>query len=147
MKTSDRGRELIKRFEGCRQWAYRDTGGLWSVGYGHTRRVAEYDHMITMATVNELFEEDIENAEHDVAEAIRPYVPTQQQFDALVSFVFNVGGPAFQASTMRRHLRAGKPREAAAEFIRWVRDGERVIPGLIARRQAERDLFLEGTPK
>jgi lysozyme len=145
MKTSQRGLELIKRYEGCRQWSYRDSGGVWTVGYGHTRRVAEYEHMVTMAVVHQLLEEDVENAEHDVDQCIEPFKPSQPQYDALVSFVFNVGGPAFQGSTMRRLIRAGKPRDAAAEFIKWVKDGDKVVPGLIERRQAERDLFLEGT--
>lgn len=138
---------MIKRFEGFRAWAYQDEGGTWTIGWGHTRAVAEYDHTINVKTAEALLAQDIEDAESDVRRMIGAYVPTQQQFDALVSFVFNMGGaPKVETGKLFTLLRAGKPKDAAAEFIRWVHVDGKVAKGLITRRQAERDLFLEGTP-
>lgn len=140
---------LIKGEETLRQWAYWDRkGGVWTIGWGHTRGVASYDHMISVATAEKLFLEDLDIAETDVKECLEgiPTPLSQPQYDALVSFVFSIGRTYFATSTMRRFLLAGSLRRAADEFPRWNLDGGVVMAGLIRRRAAERSLFLEGTP-
>lgn len=151
LRASQTAIDLIKRHEGLRLEAYNDRPdkpeeGTWTIGWGHTKGVAEYPHKITVTTAEKLLAEDIADFEDELHSLLPPFKPTQAQFDALMSFIFNVGAGAFGGSTLRRLLRAGKPREAAAQFIKWVYDGDDVLPGLITRRQVERDLFLQGTP-
>lgn len=139
MKISDAGLALIKQCEGFRADAYRDAVGVWTIGYGHTRNVRAGDR-ITPAEGEALLRADLATAGDDVSRAV--LVPLcQGQFDALASFVFNLGGPALEGSTLLRKLNAGDYAGAAAEFPRWCRAGQRVLPGLVARRTAERALF------
>lgn len=143
MKTSDRGLDLIRFFEQLRLTAYRDAVGVLTIGYGHTANVRE-GQRITEAQADAFLAEDVSWAEDAVLNGVTTPL-TQNQFDALVSLVFNIGAGAFATSTIRRLLNAGLYREAAEEFPRWRYAKGKVLAGLVNRRAKERELFLEGT--
>lgn len=143
MKTSQEGKNRIAEHEGISLVAYPDpgTGGEpWTIGVGHTGGVKPGDR-ITHNQAIDLLAADLATAEKAVNSLVK--VPlAQHEFDALVSFVFNVGASAFQDSTLRKKLNIGDRRGAGEEFLRWNKAGGRVMAGLIRRRQAERELFL-----
>lgn len=144
MKTSPKGIALIKSAEGLRLKAYPDpgTGGLpWTIGYGSTSGVTR-NMVITEGQAEQMLAEDLARFERIVERAVRVPV-TQGQFDALVSFTYNVGEGNFTKSTLLRQLNAGDTAGAAEQFSRWVHAGGKVLPGLVKRRAAERALFLE----
>jgi lysozyme len=138
VNLSSEGRELIKYFEGLRLEAYRDSVGVLTIGYGHTEGVFE-GQTITESVADELFGADIRRFEIAVTKLIKLGL-RQRQFDALVSFAFNLGENALRSSTLLKKLNAGA--EADTEFLRWVHAGGKALPGLIIRRMAERLLFL-----
>lgn len=146
MKTSDAGVALIEEFEGCVLHAYPDpgTGGEpWTIGYGHTHGVQPGD-ICTREQAIEWLKEDLQWSEAAVSQYIT--VPLEQnQFDALVSFVFNVGQGNLAQSTLKRLLNAGDYAGAAGQFGRWVNGPNGPLPGLVRRRAAERAMF-EGNP-
>lgn len=143
--TSDLGLALVKRFEGLETVAYPDpgnrvTGEPWTIGYGHTRGVRRGD-TCTEAQATLWLREDLHAAEGAVRHLVD--VPLNQgQFDALASFVFNVGAGAFGNSTLLRLLNVGDAAGAAEQFKRWNRGADGPLPGLVTRRAAERDLFV-----
>ena len=144
MKTSPVGRALIRRFEGCRLAAYLCPAGIWTIGVGHTRGVKKGDSC-TVQQADVWLTEDLEDAEAAVEMLVK--VPlTQGQFDALVSFTFNLGAKRLGESTMLILLNKGNYRAAAGQFSRWVNAGGQKLSGLIARRAAEADMFLAGVP-
>jgi lysozyme len=148
MRLSREGAELIAHFEGFVPRPYDDAAGHATIGFGHLLHhgcvtAADRGHWgtITRERGLELLAQDARDAERAVAEAVK--VPlSQEQFDALVSFTFNVGTGAFRTSTLLRLLNAGDRAGAADELLRWSRAGGRVLEGLLRRRRAERDLFL-----
>ncbi|MFA7658757.1 MAG: lysozyme [Candidatus Gastranaerophilaceae bacterium] len=140
MKISQKGINLIKNFEGCRLEAYKCPAGVWTIGYGHTR-TARYGMKIDQATAEILLKQDLIIHENNVSRLVK--VPlTQNQFDALVSFEYNVGYGNFSSSTLLRKLNARRFDEVPAEFKKWVYGGGKVLPGLVKRREAEKILFL-----
>jgi len=143
MKTSPKGIALIKSAEGLRLKAYPDpgTGGLpWTIGYGSTSGVTR-NMLITENQAEQMLAEDLVRFERIVQRAVR--VPVNQgQFDALVSFTYNVGEGNFTKSTLLRKLNACDAAGAAEQFSRWINSGRKVLPGLVKRRAAERGLFL-----
>lgn len=141
MKTSMTGRDIIRNFEGLRLTQYPDAGGF-SIGYGHLIKKGEkIPETITERVADNLFEKDIENAERVINTFVK--VPLNQfQYDALVSFVFNVGGMAFRNSTMLKYINGERPDLAALEFARWITSQGRTIPALVSRREKEKNLFL-----
>jgi lysozyme len=139
MKLSPAGLELIRDSEGFRADAYRDAIGVWTIGYGHTATVRPGDR-ITVEQGLALLRGDVAGAEAAVVRAAT--VPLRQgQFDALVSFAFNLGAAALAGSTLLRRLNAGDTTGAAAEFPKWCHAGNQVLPGLVTRRARERALF------
>lgn len=133
--------ELIKGKEGLRLEAYLPTPqDVWTIGWGHTA-TARPGMVITEAQAQQLFESDIAWAEDAVNTKVKVAL-NQNQFDALVSFVFNVGETRFYESTMLRKLNAGDYEGAANEFPRWNRQKGKVLRGLTIRRAAEQALFL-----
>lgn len=131
--------DLIKRFEGCRLTAYQDVVGVWTIGYGHTLGVKPGD-TITLSQAVDLLHADVQGAAIGVSQAV--LVPILQcQYDALVSFAFNLGISALRTSTLLRKLNAGDFQGAAAEFIRWDHAGGVEMAGLKARRILECSLF------
>lgn len=140
MKISTNGIELIKRFEGLRLTAYRCSAGVLTIGYGHTTGVKPGDK-ITGQQADAFLHEDVLVAEITVNTNVTTRL-NQNQFDALVSFVFNLGMGNFVKSTLLKKLNTADYAGAADEFPRWVYAGKTELPGLIRRRTADRDLFL-----
>lgn len=141
MKTSDRGIEFIKEREGFRAEAYLCPSGVPTIGYGHTSGVID-GQTCTEAQAEEWLREDLAAAERAVTEAAGEGL-SQCRFDALVSFTFNVGTAALRRSTLLRKVKADPSDPSIRdEFGRWVHGGGRVLPGLVARRKAEADLYF-----
>ena len=139
MQISKAGLDLIKQFEGLYLKAYRCPAGVPTIGYGHTAGVA-MGQTITQQQADDYLRRDVRQFERAVARLVT--VPmTQGQFDALVSFAFNLGEGTLAQSTLLRLLNAGDYAGAAAQFDRWNKAGGRVLPGLVRRRAAERALF------
>lgn len=149
METSERGISMIIAFEGMELNAYKCPAGVWTIGVGHTGEVegvpVKRGMLITTAKAKELLKSDLAKVEKCINR--QPFADrlTQGQFDALVSFIFNVGNGAFQTSTMRRCLCTGDFEGAAAQFGRWifgtVNGKKEKLPGLVARREKEREIF------
>ena len=145
MRTSQKGIDLIKKFEGCRLNSYRCPAGVWTIGYGHTKGVKEGEK-ITQAQAEDFLKEDLKIYERAVEGCAK--VPlSQNQFDALVSFCYNCGGEALRTSTLLRLLNEGRYFEAAEQFLRWNKAGGKVLEGLTRRRHEEKILFLENKNK
>lgn len=140
MTTGENGRALVKGDEGLKLTAYRNKGDVWTIGWGHTRGVTE-GQTVTEAQAEAFLSADLAIAEKAVDDAVGVAI-TQNQFDALVDFAFNLGGHALASSTLIRKLNAGDTMGAALEFPKWDHEGAEVLPGLLTRRLAERDLFL-----
>lgn len=143
MKLSDRGLSLLKGFEGLRLRAYRDVGGVVTAGYGHVGDGLVEGQVYSPAQAERWLVEDVRWAELAVTDT--QVELTQPQFDALVCLVFNIGAGAFRRSTLLRKLRLGAYRAAADQFLVWTKVNRRQVKGLVTRRFAERQLFLEGT--
>jgi len=139
---SDRFVQHIERLEGFRARLYQDTGGVWTIGYGHVPEPGEdfEKRTLTRDEALALLKHDIEEAEAVVNRLVAVNLK-QEQFDALVSFVFNIGEGAFAGSTLLRKLNAGHCCAVPDQMRRWSRDKGRVIAGLVARRSAEIALF------
>lgn len=142
MNISQKGIDLIKNFEGCRLTAYRCPANILTIGYGHTGSDVVTGQKITQEQAEKLLKSDLLVHCNNVSRLVK--VPlTQNQFDALVSFEFNVGYAHFASSTMLKLLNQKKYREAAAQFDRWVYANRKVLAGLVKRRAAEKTLFLQ----
>lgn len=140
MKLSNRGKILIKKYEGLRLTAYLCPAGVWTIGYGHTAGVVN-GQQISEKQANEFFDKDIKQFEDTVNSLVK--VPLKQcQFDALVSFVYNVGKTAFANSTLLTMLNSGNYSGAGEQFNRWVFASGKKLPGLVKRREEEQDLFF-----
>ncbi|KJJ61565.1 muraminidase [Pseudomonas sp. 10B238] len=139
MHTSQKGLDLIKSFEGLRLSAYKDVVGVVTIGYGTTSGVKMGD-TITKERAEELLREDVKRFEEQVLRLVKMPL-TQGQFDALTSFVYNLGAGSLSNSTLLRLLNAGDYAGAAAQFERWNKAGGKVLAGLVRRRAAERALF------
>ena len=144
MKLSNRGKSLIKKYEGLRLTAYKCPAGVWTIGYGHTADVLE-GQKITEKQADEFFDKDIKQFEDAVNSLVK--VPLKQgQFDALVSFVYNVGKTAFANSTLLKMLNSGNYSGAGEQFLVWnkIQKGKKLVPceGLTRRRKAEREMFF-----
>ncbi len=137
---SQSGLNLIKSFEGLRLTAYRDPGGVLTIGYGHTGSDVKPGEHITQARAEALLRSDTGWAQAAVRRDVK--VPlTQGQFDALTSFTFNLGAGALGSSTLLKKLNAHDYAGAQKEFGKWVHAGGQVLPGLVRRRAAEAKLF------
>lgn len=148
MQTSPDGIALIKKFEGCRLTAYPDPGtgdAPWTIGYGWTHPVdgkpVKRGMTIDQQTADRLLKTGLVGYENDVLKVVRVKL-TQGQFDALVSFTYNLGARSLSTSTLLRKLNSGDYAGAADEFLRWNKAGGKVLNGLTRRREAERALFL-----
>ncbi|HDC4771328.1 TPA: lysozyme [Enterobacter cloacae] len=145
MQTSEKGIALIKEFEGCKLTAYQDSVGVWTIGYGWTQPVdgkpIRAGMTIKQETAERLLKTGLVSYESDVSRLVKVGL-TQGQFDALVSFTYNLGARSLSTSTLLRKLNAGDYAGAADEFLRWNKAGGKVMNGLTRRREAERALFL-----
>lgn len=140
MKASEKAYSLIRQFEGLRLTAYKCPAGVWTIGYGHTSGVVQ-GIAITKEQAEECLRQDIATAENIVNAECRNL--RQCQFDALVSFVFNVGGRNFRKSTLLKKIKANPDDNSIMdEFLRWVYSKGVVLPGLQKRRLAEMRLYF-----
>lgn len=136
MKTSQKGIELIKKHEGCRLSAYKCPAGVWTIGYGHTGGVTP-GQTITGDYAETLLRSDLVKFELKVSKYDPAYHWNQNEFDAMVSFAYNIG------SIDQLTDRGNRSREVIAEkILQYDKAGGKVLNGLIRRRSAERDLFL-----
>ena len=139
METSNEGISLIQKFEGCELEAYQCSAGVWTIGYGHTKDVVE-----GMTITKEQAEQMLVDELHEYENYINEYVTvalSQNQFDALVSWVYNLGPANLKASTMLKVLNAKEYEDVPAQMKRWNKAGGKVLEGLIRRREAEACLF------
>ena len=157
MKVSDKSIKMIKHHEGIRQKPYRCPAKLWTVGCGHVLyprqgalKIDERDaypleerdnRTFSMEEVDGILRDDLNRFERGV-ERYCPVKLTQGQFDALVSFSFNIGLGALQRSTLRQKILRGDMEGAAEEFLKYTLAGGKVLKGLVTRRNDERALFL-----
>ena len=126
---------LIRKWEGCELKAYKDTGGVWTIGYGHTK-TAKPGMRITEEVAEELLRGDLDWVEDVINSSVQ--VPINQvQYDVLASFVYNIGGTQFRNSTLLRKLNAYDYAGVTKEFLRWKYDNGRMIQGLLNRREEE----------
>lgn len=141
--------ELVKRFEGLRLDAYRCPAGRLTIGWGHTAALGAPVPRLGMRITAEDAEWILLRDIKAIADELRPLVSVElsdNRWAALLSFAFNVGVPAFEGSTLRRIINAGEIAAVPNELLRWVKGGrpKRVMPGLVARREAEGALWREG---
>ena len=145
MEVNKAGKDLIKRFEGCKLKAYKCPAGLWTISWGLTfypdgTRVKEGD-VITQQQAEDYFNAIVDDFAKKVDALIKSNV-SENNFSALVSFAYNVGMGNFQRSTLLRKVNANpKDPTIAAEFNKWVRANDRVLQGLVKRRKAEAKLY------
>lgn len=146
MNTSDYGYSVIKRFEGFRRKAYKDSVGIWTIGYGSTF----YPSGVRVKEGDSITQDEAESMMRYVvdlfASSIKPLITselTQNQFDALISFAYNVGPGAFKKSTLLKKVNAN-PNDPAIrnEFMKWNKGKGVVLPGLTLRRKQEADLYF-----
>lgn len=135
---SKSGLALTEQFENCRLSAYQDQVGVWTIGYGHTKGVKAGD-VCTQAQADAWVLEDVQSCVDAVNRATVEL--TQDEFDALVDFAFNLGIGALLKSTLWRKLNAGDYHGAADEFEKWDMAGGKHIAGLLRRRKAEHVVF------
>lgn len=140
MKTSDLAISKIQEFEGCRLSAYQDSVGVWTIGYGHTKNVKPGD-VCTPEQAKEYLIQDISLCEAGISRLIH-FSVTQGQFDALVSFTFNLGLHTLATSSLLSYMIHGCNTKASEEFEKWCHAGKEILPGLLKRRQWEKGRFL-----
>ena len=160
MKVSDAAIRMIKHHEGVRLRPYRCPALLWTIAAGHVidpshikvpfeqRKSlpipAGWDRQLTMGEVDAILAQDLGRFERGVARLCPGSVGSQWQFDALVSFAFNVGLGNLQRSSIRMRYNRGDIEGAADAFLMWTKAAGKVLPGLVKRRNDERALFLSG---
>ena len=143
MKISQEGIALIKKFEGCELNAYQCSANVWTIGYGHTKEVAE-NNECSMEEAEEILVADLEEFEEWVEKLVSVEM-AQNEFDALVAFTFNLGPTNLRTSTLLERLNDRKFEDVPFEMKRWNRAGGVVVDGLVRRREAEALLF-KGEP-
>lgn len=154
MKTSDNGRRFIAEVEGKERRIYRDSAGLWTIGVGHLLTKDEltsgkimilgvptrYHDGLTDLQIDQLLSQDLANAEGAVNAGVTVDL-NQNMYDALVSFVFNIGKQAFMGSTLRKLLNLSDYAAVGYQMRRWDKAGGRHVTGLASRRVKEVNLF------
>lgn len=138
---SEQGLALTRRFEGLRLEAYQDVANVWTIGYGHTGPEVKAGQKISALEAEALLRKDVAGAVACVNRGVTAAI-TQNQFDAMVDFCFNLGCRNFSQSTLLKKLNAGDVAGAATQFLLWVNAGGKKVEGLVRRREAERELFL-----
>lgn len=146
MKTSDEMTEWIRKFEGLRLSAYKCAAGVWTIGYGHTGNDVKRGMVINRFQAEDYLKKDIARHEAAVGRIFPDVELMQGQFDALVSFCFNLGEGNLQSSTLAKKIKANAADPSIPrEFSRWVYAKGVKLPGLVKRRQVEAK-FWEGQP-
>jgi lysozyme len=156
LMMSEHGRRLLAHWEGFERNVYLDVAGLPTIGVGHlltkdelsSERIViggdpiDYTLGLTDEQVYDLLGQDLERFERVVNDSVEPDL-AQHQFDALVSFAFNVGGGAFRQSTLLKRLNARDFADVPSQLRRWIRSGGRIVQGLVNRRENEIKLWLD----
>ena len=146
MNVSEQGLKLIRHHEGVRNRPYRCPAGLWTVGVGHLigdgkSLPAEWDRVFTKEEIDGILKRDLRRFELGVHKML-PNMPLRQhEFDALVSFCFNLGLGCFQRSTVRQALLRGDKKKAMESLLKYCRAGGKILKGLQTRRLDEKALF------
>jgi lysozyme len=149
VNTSEKGLALIKYFEGVRAKPYKCPAGYWTVGVGHLiTRSAElpdsWNRELEPNEIDEILKKDLVKFENGVLRLLHPKQPTQSEFDALVSFSFNLGLGCFQRSTVRSAFKRDDKKRAGEVLLKYCYAGGRKLKGLIRRRIAEHALLMSG---
>jgi len=139
MNISQEGLSLIKKFEGCEYNAYKCAAGVLTIGYGHTAGVKEGD-LVTQQEADKILEEDMKEYEGYIKSAVTVDL-NQNQFDSLVSWVFNLGPSNLSSSTLLTKINNKDWDNVPEQIKRWNKAGGKVLEGLIRRREAEALLF------
>ena len=139
LKISQEGIALIKKFEGCELTAYQCSAGVWTIGYGHTKGIEE-GMEITQQEAEDMLVEELHEYENYINDNVTAPL-SQNQFDAMVSWVYNLGPANLKASTLLKVLNAGDYDGVPAQIKRWNKAGGQTLDGLIRRREAEALLF------
>ena len=139
MKTAQKGLELIKHFEGCELTAYKCPAGVWTIGYGHIKGVSE-GMTITQEQAEQMLLDELVEYENYINELVSVDL-SQNQFDALVSWVYNLGPSNLRSSTLLKVLNSGDYNGVPAQIMRWNKAGGQVLEGLVRRREAEALMF------
>jgi lysozyme len=134
--------ELIAQFEGCHLSAYKCPANVWTIGYGQTGDWVKQGTSITQEKANKLLNIEIEKIQDNLSKFIKVKL-TANQMCALISFVYNIGIGAFKKSTMLKLINAGDLTGAATQFLQWAKVNGVKSKGLLIRRLAERQLFLQ----
>lgn len=140
MKVSDQLIEQIKQFEGFRENAYICPAGIKTIGYGHVLADNDNRKKIASSEAEELLMQDIKKVELSIERNIKVGL-TQGQFDALVSFTFNVGSASLQRSTIRQKVNRQEHEDVPPEIKRWIFAGGRILSGLVNRREIEANMY------
>ena len=139
-RINEAGLALIKRYEGCELTAYRCPAGKWTIGFGSTGPHVYPGLTITREQAEDLLRRDLDRFEKRVSQVQRPL--TDNQFSALVSFIFNCGPLALQGTGMTAALSSPQwEAEVPRQMLRWTKSGGKELKGLVARRQAEVELW------
>lgn len=142
---SQKGIEHLKLSEGLRLKAYQDTGKVWTIGYGHTSAAGGLNVyqglVITHAQAEQLLKDDLERMTYPVIKRLVKVDLTQGQFDALCSFIYNLGEGQVKTSTLLKLLNARDYKGASGQFGRWIYDNGKKFDGLVTRRENEQELF------
>lgn len=136
MKTSNKGIELIKKFEGCRLTAYRCPAGVLTIGYGHTGSDVKAGMTISQSRAVELLKSDLARFENNVAKYNSKYKWNQNQYDALVSFAYNIGSIDQLTANGTRSIK-----EISNAILKYNKAGGKELAGLTSRRKEEKKLF------
>jgi len=139
---SKNGLALTEQFEGCNLNAYQDQVGVWTIGYGHTGKDVYPGLAITLNQADALLASDVAASATFVNQVVTVEL-MQDEFDALVDFVFNLGRGAFAGSTLLKDINTSNFNAAASQFELWDHAGGQVVAGLLRRRQAEEALFTQ----
>ena len=139
MNIGQKGINLIKHFEGCELNAYKCPAGVWTIGYGHIKGVSE-GMSITQEQAEQMLLDELKEYENYINELVTVNL-SQNQFDALVSWVYNLGPANLKSSTLLKVLNSGDYVGVPDQIERWNKAGGKVLEGLIRRRQAESSLF------
>ena len=141
MKTTSKGIDIIKKYEGCKLSAYRCPSGVLTIGYGHTDNVRAGQH-ITQQEADDMLLQDILQREKQIDEVLTADL-NENQYDAVISFVFNVGIGNFARSTLLKKINANPDdRSIRFEWLEWCRSGKRILEGLVRRREEEITLYF-----
>ena len=141
MNIGQKGIELIKHFEGCELEAYKCPAGVWTIGYGHIKGVSE-GMSITQEQAEQMLLDELKEYENYINEIVTVNL-SQNQFDALVSWVYNLGPANLKSSTLLKVLNSGDYAGVPDQIERWNKAGGKVLQGLIRTRLAESSLFRE----